>query len=247
MSEPTEVRPTTPLPPAEPRRGGCVGRFISALLVLLITTMIAVAAVVLIYLFVLETPTQIAELRGRAATAEAQNAELRTQSGAMRTEVAALASRADANREALGELQQQKADLDALRDALENAARQNATVVAEARTSRDAVALFATAEAGRAELLDALRRRSERIERFLQRLSDISNDAALDLGTGPSPVPGALTDTPAPTDTPVPAPTEEPADTPAPQATTTRRPVITPRTPPTSAESPTTPSGTPAP
>jgi hypothetical protein len=249
MSEPTDARPTGTLPPEAPaRRGGCVGRFLSALLVVLITTAIAIAAVVFLYLFVLETPNQIAELRGRAATAEAQNAELRAQAGAMQTEIAALASRDSANREALGELQQQKADLDSLRDDLENAGRENATVVAEARASRDAVALYATAEAGRVELLDALRRRSERIERFLQRLSDISDDAALDLGSGaspvsPTPVPDAPVASPA-TDTPAPPPTREPTDTPTPAATATRPPTSTARPQPTGVEAPTAPSGT---
>jgi hypothetical protein len=250
MSEPTDVRPTGALPPEAPaRRGGCVGRFVSALLVVLITTVIATAAVVLIYLFVLETPGQIAELRGRAATAEAQNAELRAQSGAMQTEIAALADRDTANREALGELQRQKADLDTLRDDLENAGRENATVVAEARASRDAVALYATAESGRVELLDALKRRSERIERFLQRLSDISDDAALDLGSGtpsvpPTPVPDAPVPSPGATDTPAPPPTPEPTGTPTPVATATRLPTATVRPLSTGVEAPTAPGGT---
>jgi hypothetical protein len=236
MSEPTEGRPTTPLPPAAPtpRRGGCVGRFVSALLVILITTFLAVVAVLLLYLFVLETPNQIAGLRARAATAESQNAELRAQNVSMQTQVAELASRSDANREALGELQQQKAALDGLRDELANAASQNATVVAEARTSRDAVALFATAEAGRAALLDTLERRSQRIERFLERLSDISNDAALDLGNGasvlPTAEPGETATAPSPTPTPAPTSTPERPATAAAEPTATRRPSATPET-----------------
>ncbi|HEX5691244.1 MAG TPA: hypothetical protein VFX76_14620 [Roseiflexaceae bacterium] len=234
MSEPTEARPTTPLPPPAapaPSRGGCVGRFVSALLVILITTFLAVVSVVLLYLFVLETPNQIADLRGRAATAEAQNAALRAQNDTMQTQVAEVASLSGANREALGELQQQKAALDDLRADLTEAANQNATVVAEARTSRDAVALFATAEAGRAALLDTLQRRSERIERFLERLSDISDDAALDLNSGASPLPttptGDTTTSPSPTPTAEPSPSAEPSATPVAEPTTTRRPSAT--------------------
>jgi hypothetical protein len=188
-------------------------------------------------------PNQLNDARARLATAEAQNADLRSQSGPMQTQLAELARRADANREALGELQLQKDALDGLRADLEEAARQNATVVAEVRTSRDAVALFATAEAGRVVLLDELKRRSDRIERFLQRLSDISDDAALDLGasappTGPDPsaVQPAPTVTPTlaePTDTPTQIPTAEVTDTPTAAPTGTRRPSATSRPEPT--------------
>jgi len=163
--------------------------------------------------------------------------------------VADLSRRADANREALGELQQQKAALDSLRGDLEEAARQNATVVAEARTSRDAVALFATAEAARVALLDDLKRRSDRIERFLQRLSDISDDAALDLGAGTSPPAiGLPTVPPEPENTPTPVePTDTPTQIPTSEATAaptaTRRPASTPRPAPTAP--PAAPSETP--
>jgi len=252
MSEPNESTPTgtlSPPPPAPtPRRGSCIGRLVSAFLVVLITTLISLAVVALVYLFVFDTPNQLADLRGRAVTAEAINAALRTQNDTMQTQIADLARRADANREALGELQQQKAALDGLRADLEAAARQNATVVAEARTSRDDVALFATAEAGRAQLLDDLKRRSERLERFLQRLSDISNDAALDLGAGATPSPASAAATPSEVPTSSPAPTITPADTPTPSPTPTARATATAPTEPTASERPTTrPSVTPTP
>src|SRR5262245_54974056 len=228
MSEPSEGTPTRALAPAQPqapRRAGCVGRFLSAVLVIVITTFLSLVAVVLAYVYFLETPSQLAELRSRVATAEVQNAGLRAENSAIQTQVADLARQASANREALGELQQQKAALDDLREELETRARQNATVVAEARSSRDAIALFATAEAGRAGLIDDLKRRSDRIERFLQRLSDISEDAALDMSTGAAPAPTApQADTPAPTatalptETPSPAASSTPIDTPAPTA-----------------------------
>jgi cell division protein FtsL len=243
MSEPTDMPPAEPPSSAEPavprQRGACLGRLLSALLVVLITTFISLAAVLLAYLYILETPTQIADLRSRAATAEAQSASLRLQNDTMQTQVADLSRRVDVNREALGELQQQKAALDGLRAELEAAARQNATVVAEAHAGRDTIALFATAEAGRAGLLDDLKRRSERIERFLQRLSDISDDAALDLGASVSPSPSAssttqpdsstVTPTPLPTSTPSPAP----SDTPTVEPTASRRATTTPRAEPT--------------
>jgi hypothetical protein len=245
MSELAEATPTRTLDPAQapaPRRGGCVGRFLSALLVIVITTFLSLIGVVLAYVYFLETPSQLSDLRGRVATAEVQNAGLRAENSAMQTQVADLARQAGANREALGELQQQKAALDDLREELETSARQNATVVAEARSGRDAIALFATAEAGRAGLIDDLKRRSDRIERFLQRLSDISEDAALDLGVGVSPVPTAP-----PADIPAPTPTVLPTNAPSPAATST--PIDTP--PPTATSTPTStpspePSATPA-
>jgi hypothetical protein len=97
------------------------------------------------------------------------------------------------------------------------------------RTSRDAVAVFATSEAGRAALLTELNRRSERVERFLQRLSDISQDTALDLQSItptlvlpvatlvlPTPTPTLMipTSTPLATSTPNPSPTVKVTATP---------------------------------
>jgi hypothetical protein len=253
MSEPTESIPTGTLPPADapaPRRGACLGRLLSALLVVLITTFVSLAAVFLLYLFVLGTPDQIIDLRARIATSEAQGAALHAENGAMQTQVADLTRRSDANREALGELQQQKAALDSLREDLEAGSRQSATVVAEARASRDAVALFATAEAGRVALLDDMKRRSDRIERFLQRLSDISDDAALDLGaaSSPTPVPEGPTDvaTIIPTDTP--EATAQPTDTSVPEPTTTRRATATqPAEPTAPVDLSVTPNRTPTP
>jgi cell division protein FtsB len=253
MSEATEPTPTASLPgapaPATRLRSGCLGRFVSALLIVIITTFLSLVAVVLAYVYVLETPSQFVDIRGQLSTAEAQNADLRAQNSAMQTQVADLAKRADTDREALGELQQQKLGLDQLRAEFADGARQNATLVADSHASRDSVALFATAESGRAALLDDLKRRSDRLERFLQRLSDISGDAALDLGADTATQPPALpapsrTDTPTPalpTDTPTPIASVTPTDTPAPvpTATPTRRPAATQRSTATPRLSPT--------
>src|SRR5262245_5587327 len=145
MSEPADstTKVLTP-PPAPPRRGGCVTRFLSALLVIVITTSLSLAGALLGYVYLLETTTQLDDLRGRAATAEVQSAGLRAENSTMQTQVAGLARLTDSNRETLGELQEQKEALDSLRADLENASRQNATVVAEARSGRDAIAMYAT-------------------------------------------------------------------------------------------------------
>jgi hypothetical protein len=151
------------------------------------------------------------------------------------TRIAELDRRIGDQTEALGEL---RTELDGMADVrseleeqLETSARENATMVAEARLGRDQVIAFATAEAGRAALLQELERRSARVERFLQRLGDIAEDTALDLGVGtpgalpitPAPAPASATPTPTPAaiETPMPTGTPAPVDTPAPTATRT--------------------------
>lgn len=251
MSDEPDLTPTNalqPLPAPPPQRGrGLIARLFAALLVIIITTSLTIAAVGAAYIglgFSPGTPRQIDEISARMGTVEAREALLLAENNAMRTQVAESSRRSDDQGETLDELQRQVSDLSMLRDELRQqlaaSRNENATVVAEIRTSRDAVALFATAEAGRAALLDDLKRRSDRIERFFLRLSDISEDAALDLGVksppeAPTPTltpavtPTAnLTSTPTltPTATSTPTPTEA-----TPTATNTRTPTATPRRP----------------
>lgn len=245
MSEPLETPPAAPAAPATPparaaapRQGvGCISRFLSALLVIIITTALVLAAVLAVYIYVLDTPGQFDTLRARLATAEVQNASLRADTSALQTQVAAASRDVSTNREAIDELQQQQQAIDALRADLQESVRQNATVVAEARDSRDRVALFATAEAGRAALIDDLKRRSDRIERFLQRLSDISADTALDLSTPTASAAATATPEP-PSSTPAPLPTA------APVATPTGSPSATPRSTAVTPAPPVTPTAT---
>lgn len=245
MSDMPESTPTGPLQPAPApprRRGGFLGRLIAAFLVVIITTflVLVVVAVVLLQLgFSPETPQQLADTRARLDTAQALNDTLRLQNSAMQTQVIDLTRRSDDDRETLSALQQQIGNLDQLRQEFAAGASQNATLVAEARASRDSVTLFVTAEAGRAALLDELKRRSDRIERFLQRLSDISSDTALDLsaGTPTAPIAPPVAPSPALTPTSLPAtsaPTATPTSTPTP-----RTPSGTPRASATPAASPT--------
>ncbi|HWQ12825.1 MAG TPA: hypothetical protein VNL77_08495 [Roseiflexaceae bacterium] len=250
MTSESQSAPSAPPPPAPApaRRGGFFGRLFAALLVVLITTFLALVAGAagLLYLgYTVRTPTEAAEAQRRVATVEAAQA-------GMETRVAELERRFGDQAETLGEL---RAEVEALADVradleqqLETGARQNATMVAEARMSRDEVLSFATAEAGRAALLQELERRSARVERFLQRLSDIAEDAALDLGATapavltatPPPTPTGIPPTPppTPTETLVPSETLAPAETPTPAETpaltatptpaTTRTPTATP-------------------
>ena len=107
----------------------------------------------------------------------------------------------------------------------EASASQSATLVAEVRSGRDAVAVFATAEAGRAALLAELERRSARVERFLARLGDIANDTATDLGSA-TPLLATLTPTPSAAPTATEIPSRTPSPSPSPRQTP--RPAVTP-------------------
>ena len=189
--------PSAPAAAAPARgRGGCLGRFFSAILVIVITTFLALlagASALIWFGYTPDTPRQLGAAQAQLATVQAQSAALQAQNSVLQTEVAAQAQRYGTDHETLGEISNQLANIADLRNALreerQQSASQNATLVAEARDSRNAVAIFATVEAGRALLLAELDRRSARVERFLQRLSDISSDTALDLGATPAPVP----------------------------------------------------------
>lgn len=222
-------------PPARPQRGGCVGRFFAALLVVIITTFIALAAVAsgLLYLgFTAEMPSQLNVAYAQVGTLQAQNS-------ALQTEVAAQGQQGLTDHETLGEIERSIAEIEQLRGQLrqerEAGISQNATLVAEAKASRDAVAVFATAEAGRAALLAQLDQRSARVERFLQRLSDIAEDTALDLDAAPvttQPAEGTASAAPSPTPEPqqavAPSPTPTPTGTAAPTEAATETATRTP-------------------
>lgn len=192
--EPARVSQPSPAPPPGRRGGvlGCLGRLLSALLVVLITTSLVLLALGVISEYILglsiDTPGKIRESHNTIATLQVQNSTLNLQISAMQTQVLDLERRASSDREDLDELRLDLAALSNLSQQLSESDVRSATVVAEARESRDVVALFATAEADRVALLSELKRRSDRIERFLQRLGDISSDAAADLDAA-SPLP----------------------------------------------------------
>ncbi len=166
----------------------CIGRMFAALLVVVITTIVALAAVAGGATWLGFTPQSANELRAaqmQVATLEARNSALEGQNVAVQTQIAQMIGQAGSDRETLDELRSEVEQFASLSDQVETRlaqdAREQATLVVEMRNSRDAVMTFATAEAGRVQLLSELQRRSERIERFLQRLSDISGDAAVDV------------------------------------------------------------------
>lgn len=186
-----QQQPPTSVPPQP--RGSFLGRLAAALLVILITTALSLGAVAAGFFglgFTPDTPRRLAQ-------AQAENA-------ALQTRVADLERRASDSRESLDQVRGRLAEISGIADRLAESDMRSATLAAEARASRDAVALFATAEAERAGLLSTLRQRSERMERFVQRLGDISQDAASDLAGAPvarttataTPSPAAATATP---------------------------------------------------
>jgi len=236
-SAPPSIAPAAAAPA---RVRGCVGRFVSAILVIVITTfltLLAATSALIVFGYTPDTPRQLGAAQAQIATVQAQSNALQAQNSALQTEVAAQSQHYGTDHEALGEINNQLANIADLRNTLreerEQSASQNATLVAEARDSRNAVAIFATVEAGRAALLAELDRRSARVERFLQRLSDISSDTALDLGATPAPVlptfPPAqttiseLTPTPTQASTSVQTSTSVPTEPPTPSATARRQ------------------------
>lgn len=240
---PASMPPPTTGPlgaPAQPARarGGCVGRFFAALLVVIITTFLALAAGAAGLLYLGFTPA----LPGQLAAAQVQVATLQAANSQMQTQVLAADQRGSADHEVLGDLKRQFETIAGLRDQLrqerEASIAQNATLVAEVRSGRDAVALFATAEAGRAALLSELDRRSARVERFLQRLGDIADDTASDIGSTTPSVP-PVTPTPATSPTPTPAAAATATLVASPPATATEVPSRTPAAAPGPSPTPT--------
>jgi uncharacterized coiled-coil protein SlyX len=263
MTTPPDQAPSTgstrPISaPSASRSGGCFGRLFAALLVIVLAVGLALAAGVggLLFLgFTANMPAELADARARAAELETRQALQATEiaSGAalqateiasvadrQATEVASVARRVADEAEALADLQAEVLALQGLRAELDRqmaaSALQSATLVTDARTTRDQVAAFATAEAGRVALLAEIDRRSARVERFLQRLSDIAEDTAIDLGAttptiGFTPatttaLTSATSSTALPPATPTPtvAPTRTPPPTPTVQVTSMATP-----------------------
>jgi Tfp pilus assembly protein PilN len=251
-SAPAPAPAPTPAPAAR-RTLGCAGRFISALLVIVITTTLTLTAVgyaALTLGFTPQTSAAIGDAQARVATLEAENSALRAQSIEVQTQVSGIIRQSGDDREQVDALREEMASFSQISDVvatrLTNDGREQATIVAEIRASRDVVTTFATVEADRSALLDELRRRSERVERFLLRLSDIAEDTALDISeltatVAPTDLPAlpteslALTASPTPTETLTPTASPTPTATGAMTATPSARPTAAPTTEPTSA------------
>lgn len=187
VPDPPPNTPTTPSPSARRRSG--VGGFFRGLFLILFSALVGIvgAGALAFYLFGYrpETPaqaSQVAQIQGDLASLQQQNALLQT-------EVVALNGRSASNTEQsqdldkrLGDLRSEVQALSTLSDQMREYAAAAATVQVEARDSRTAVALNSSLQATRFAQLDLLNQRTERLGRFLERLSDISGDAAADVG-----------------------------------------------------------------
>jgi hypothetical protein len=205
------------------------------LLVIIITTFLALLAVAAgaLYLgFTPRTALEFGEAQQRMSQLEARNVQLEAHNAAIQTQIVQLMSQAGSDRETLDALEIEVQSFSELRQSLATQiavdGRERATLMTEMADGREAIQAFATAEAGRAGVLDELGRRSERIERFLQRLSDIAGDAALDVGGGTTLPEETSTATAAPGPTTTPAATTVNAEATIAPATETPTPTARP-------------------
>jgi septal ring factor EnvC (AmiA/AmiB activator) len=212
---------------ARPPQRGCVSWIVGAvgwLLTLVLSAALAIGAAAAILYFVfgfnLNTPGQlrqasvdiaalsqenttlraeVAQLQTAVVSQAAEDDDARTQIAALETQVAAYAEQAVA-------LADQAATAAALAGELNENIALAATIQAEGRENQVLVAVVATVQAENTTRLTDLQRRTDRIARFLQRLGNLAEDAALDSdGDLLTPTPSAD-----PTETPEPEPTATP-------------------------------------
>ncbi len=172
-------------------------------------SLVAAGAALLWLGYTPQTPADLAGARAEVATLQAEKR-------ALETRVADVSRQAETSGETIDEVRGQLGALNQTRAELETAAREQATLAAELRTGRDQLQQLATADVQRSAQLQALEDRSDRVERFLSRLSDIAADTAIDLG-GRTPV--AQPAPQAPTPTIAPAATVAPETAASPTAT----------------------------
>lgn len=185
-AEPPPAPPPVAMPPRQRRSCAArIGAFFSWLLTLVLAVGLALVAggAVAYWLFGYraDTPARLAEARGELVMLREENSMLQTQVALAQTEVAGARTRAANNAEQLDELNNDLETMAALATSLRENVAQAATVQAQARDSQAAVAAFATVQAASLNQIDELDRRTERIARFLERLSDIAGDTVLDL------------------------------------------------------------------
>lgn len=212
----------TELLEAERPGGGCLGRLgrlVAALLVVLMAAAVALLALLGVGWglgFDPGTPHRLDAAEQRVAALEAAGQ-------AMQTEVVVLRGHREEAATSIRVLEQQVVRLEAQTEQFVKSADGIATAIADVRTMQIQVAAFATAEADRAVLLADIDRRTERVDRFLQRLSDIAANTSSDLQT-PTASPTA-TRSPEPTASPTASPTA--TRSPEPTASRTARSTAT--------------------
>jgi septal ring factor EnvC (AmiA/AmiB activator) len=229
-------------PPARARRG-CGAQLLATigwLLTLALSVALALAAVAAIayflFGFTLATPNQLRQASADVGALQAQVATLESEASQLRgngseaseslgeavARVEELESQLALYEEQAAALAQQATAAVTLSNELDENIAVAATIQAEGRENQVLVAVVATVQADNAARLAELQQRTERINRFLQRLGDLAGDATIDGGEPlPTGTPGApqATPTPAAEDE-----TPEPSSTPALTPTATRTP-----------------------
>jgi hypothetical protein len=233
-AQPDVIEPLPEPPPPAKQKGGCgafVGRLFAALLVVLLLVPLSVAggaALAYYFGFTQRLPVDVQRAQQELATVQAAQVVQQTQ-------LADLTRNQSSSNELLSAAQSEVATLQAdvqamqeLADELRTGAKTVATLQAQVEAGIITVAVFATAQAERAAQVDELARRTERVNRFIDRLSDITDEAALDLqGMRRPAAPAAPDDAPAPTDTATPTATATRTPTPDPTRTPTATEVNT--------------------
>ena len=193
--------PTSIAPPAPPHRSclSRIGSFFAWLLMLVLSAgLVLVALGAIAYYgfgYTLDTPGRLIRASDEVAAVQQENSTLQTQVVVMQTQAAQQAMRTSDNSEllddverTLDEIQQQSWEVEQLSNQLRENVSIAATIQSGAHDDRVLVSVMATTQAKRDvqvnEILtnvEELQQQTERIARFLQRLSDISGDTALDL------------------------------------------------------------------
>jgi hypothetical protein len=189
---------------------------------------LGVAGVVALAYFVFGFRPETASQAAQLSQLQQEINSLQEQNQLLQTQVVEIGGRGSSTLEQAQELERQVDDLASELQALSKLGDQRreyavvaATVQSEARDSRTAVALSMEVQATRFAQVDELARRTDRIGRFLERLSDISGDTASDLygsavPSEPTPTSDASAPALAPTTTleALPEPSAEPNQTP---------------------------------
>lgn len=149
---------------------------------------LGVAGVVALAYFVFGFRPETASQAAQLSALQQEISTLQEQNQLLQTQVVEIGGRGSSTLEQAQELERQVDELASelqeltkLGDQMREYAVVAATVQSEARDSRTAVALSMEVQATRFAQVDELARRTDRIGRFLERLSDISGDTASDM------------------------------------------------------------------
>jgi ABC-type bacteriocin/lantibiotic exporter with double-glycine peptidase domain len=249
--EPASSPPQTTTLSAPPRKTclSRIGSFFTWLFMLVLSVALVLVALGAIayygFGYTLDTPGRLIRASNEIAAVRQENSTLQTQVTVMQTQAAQQSMRTSDNSELLDdvernldEIQRRSQEVEQLSNQLRENVSLAATIQSGARDDRVTVSVMATTQTERGQQIteiladvEDLQQQTERIARFLQRLSDISGDTVLDLENPNSEDADSLrsTDsTPAARPTGPSSPTLEPTMAATPTRTTTPAATATP-------------------